>query len=155
VATRRVPHVQDVAVVADAAIVRGRAAWLLARVLAHNIPGGIGSLLLRVGASPADRDAALRAYAALEHAGELWHAQVGASASGTAATGTTPADLRSERWLTTTEVALLLERSPRRVRQLARAGTLPALLDAGVWWFERANVLAYRERPHGTEEHAA
>lgn len=149
-AARRVPHVQETAVVGDTAILRGRSAWLLARILAKHVPGGLGSLLVRIGASPEDRDAALRAYAALEHVGHEWRQQLASSSDGNPEAERADADLGSEQWIATKDTALLLDRSPRRVRQLAMAGTrhggLPARRVGGRWLFPRAAVLAYRER---------
>jgi excisionase family DNA binding protein len=144
---RRVPHVDDVAVTGDVALIRGSSALRLARLLAEELTGGLEATLVRRGVGPEARARVLRAYHALEQAGGAWlEERNAAAAGGNAATGGNELDLPSEEWMGTNKTALRLGVSPRRVRQLAATGELPGLNDRGRLRFRRADVDAIRDR---------
>ena len=145
-APHRVPHVREVAVAGDVALIGGGAAWFLAYVLSERLPGGIESALEAMCVGPRGRDTIRRAYLALEEVGARWQAERSASARGNGEGPAAAAGLASDEWITSKQAALLLDRSPRRVRQLAIAGDLPGRLRAGRWELVRREVLGFRER---------
>ena len=163
---RRVPHVREVAVAGDFALIGGYSAWFLARVLA-GYPGGLERLVARSGLPPERRADVMRALAALQEAGARW--QLGRiSTSGSPEVDGTDADVRSKRASSRSELSLLsagdvagvLGVSDRRVRQLVSEGRLTAERDAGGRLrFERADVAAFVERrliekePHEKRPH--
>jgi excisionase family DNA binding protein len=165
---RRVPHVRELAVLGDFAVIGGYSAWFLARLLT-GYPGGLEPLLARSAVPPDRRDDILRAVTALGHVGVSWRLEhASGSGSGTAFGKKADPPAGSKRGpllsphengetstaareaspiLGTTEVASALGVSTRLVRRLAGSGALPGQRDAGGrWQFSAADVATERER---------
>jgi hypothetical protein len=164
---RRIPHVRELAVAGDFALIGGHSAFFLGRLLA-GYPGGLERLLARSGIAPDRRDDVMRAAAALVHVGATWRVREADSGSGTpmdAATdqhagsrrggaspfapenGATSTAWEAAPFLSSTEAASALALTARRVRRLAQTGVLRGLRDAGGrWQFAAADVAAERER---------
>jgi hypothetical protein len=164
----RVPHVREVAVIGNFAVIGGHAAWLLGRLLS-GYPGGLELLLARSGISVDRRGDVLRAVGALVHAGTNWRLEHEAgSGSGTSPSATvapraplhrvgffpierngevSSAAREASPLLGTTEVASILGVSTRLVRRLASAGALSGQRDVGGrWQFAPADLAAERTR---------
>jgi hypothetical protein len=165
---RRVPHVRDIAVAGDFALIAGYPAELLGRLLT-GYPGGLERLLARSEIPSERRDDVLRAVGALAQVGTVWRLeQERRSGSGTAFDEEVDPHAPSKRGLLpstyengeastaareasptlgTSEVASVLGVSTRLVRRLAQTGALRGRRDAGGrWQFTVANVAAERER---------
>jgi excisionase family DNA binding protein len=167
---RRIPHIRELAVVGDYAVIGGHSAFFLGRLLG-GYPGGLERLLARSGI-PAERcEDVLKAVAALVHVGTTWQLEQesgSGSASGTRrgaevgspvrssshdgfskSTNGTPSMSARETspFLGTSEAAVALGVSTRLVRRLASTGALRGQRDAGGrWQFAAADVAAERDR---------
>ncbi len=162
---RRIPHVRELAVIGDYAVIGGHSAEFLGHLLA-GYPGGIERLLAR---SPKRREDILRAVGALVLVGANWRIEHegGGSASGTAPGAGPNSHAPSKRdgfsspeqnggastaseappFLGTSEVAGVLGVSTRMVRRLANTGALLGHRDAGGrWQFAAVDVAAERDR---------
>lgn len=164
---RRIPHVRELAVIGDFAVIGGYSAEFLGRLLS-GYPGGLERLLARSGVPPERRDDILRAAGALVHVGAQWRIeQEAGSASGTAPSASANPSAPSQRGLSSrdrngeapfpssgaspflgaTEVANVLGVSPRMVRRLGSTGALPGQRDAGGrWLFAAVDVAGERDR---------
>jgi excisionase family DNA binding protein len=164
---RRIPHVRELAVIGDYAVIGGHSAEFLGRLLA-GYPGGIERLLARSRVPPKRREDILRAVGALVLVGANWRLEhEGGSASGTAPGAGPNSHAPSKRdgfsspeqngkaftaseaspFLGTSEVASVLGVSTRMVRRLTSTGALRGQRDAGGrWQFAPADVAAERTR---------
>ncbi len=169
---RRIPHVRELAVVGDYAVIGGHSAFFLGRLLG-GYPGGLERLLARSGI-PAERcEDVLKAVAALVYVGTAWQLEQGSgsasgSASGTRLGSEAGSHVRSSShdgfskskngalsmsareaspFLGTSEAAAALGVSTRLARRLASTGALRGQRDAGGrWQFAAADVAAERDR---------
>jgi hypothetical protein len=140
-----VPRLRGVAFAEDVVLVNAHCAWFLATAL-ENTPGGPEGCLDRMGIRGGDaRNALLGAYEALAEAGARWQASLSASPRGNGERHLPDQPLPSETWISTKQAAYLLVVTPRRVRQLAEAGTLNSRLWQGRRELVRDEVLALRE----------
>jgi hypothetical protein len=127
------------------AVISGSAAWHLHRILTST-RGGAEELVDRARVPLDRRDDVLRAISALGFVGKQWEHGIHAA---TPVGGNAEARLRNaaedgEEMLSTADVAILIDRVPRRVRQLVVE--LDGVRDAaGQWRFPRAAVAAYIE----------
>jgi hypothetical protein len=164
---RRIPHVRELAVIGDYAVIGGHSAEFLGHLLA-GYPGGIERLLARSRVPPKRREDILRAVGALVLVGANWRIEhEGGSASGTAPGAGPNSHAPSKRdgfsspeqnggastaseappFLGTSEVAGVLGVSTRMVRRLANTRALLGHRDAGGrWQFAAADVAAERTR---------
>jgi hypothetical protein len=165
---RRIPHVRELAVMGDFAVIGGFSAFFLGRLLT-GYPGGLERLLARSGIPPERRDDVLRAVGALIHVGANWRLEhESGSGSGTNVAQEADPHASSKRGplpsthengvasatpseaspiLSTKEVAGCLGVSTRLVRRLASTGALPGQRDAGGrCQFAILDVAAERER---------
>jgi hypothetical protein len=167
---RRIPHVRELAVVGDFALIGGYPAWFLGRLLT-GYPGGLERLLARAGIPSERRDDVLRASGALIHVGTAWRLdQEGHAGSGSGTAFDEEADPHARSkcgllpsthqngdaftaareaspFLGTSEAAVALGVSARLVRRLASTGALRGQRDAGGrWQFAPADVAAERAR---------
>ena len=136
------------AIVEPSAVVGGRGALVLARLLRGSLGRGLSlrQYVAEMRLSPEDQAAVLEAAAALEEAGEVWRlGRLARKARGNSATGGNDDGLRSGQAMSTDAAAAVLSLSPRRVRQLAAAGDLPAVRGPRGWMLDRRAVLSYRE----------
>jgi hypothetical protein len=137
----------------ETAVIEGRAALILARILlGRNFVGGLTfeGLLAAWSLSPIDYAAALRALAALEEAGETYDRRF--RIRGNAATRGNDEPLASSEPMVSSHAAsLLLGCSERRVRQLATGGALPGVKTPRGWLFARSELILFRERRDGGE----
>jgi hypothetical protein len=94
---RRIPHVRELAIVGDYAVIGGHSAFFLSRLLG-GYPGGLERLLARSGI-PAERaDDVMKAVSALVYVGTIWQLeQESASASGTGLDSDAGSHVRSSR----------------------------------------------------------
>jgi hypothetical protein len=137
-------------VVGPAAIVEGRAALILSRLLAGSLEGGglrrrltLRQLVAEMRMAPADQEAVLRAELALEDAGERWRlAQF--PRRGNSETRGNEDDLACEA-MSTRAAAQVIGRTPHRVTQLIRAGVLSAVRTPRGWALDRREVLEYAQ----------
>ena len=133
-------------IVGPAAVIDGRSALVLSRVLAGSLRGRLTlkQLVAEMRLSPADQAAALAAELALEDAGQTWRiSQLLPQGGSPEVVGSKP--LASSFPMSTTQAARLLDLSDRRVRWLAAACVIPAEKVGPRYVLERADVLAYRE----------
>src|SRR5688572_5483687 len=95
---RRVPHVREVAVAGEFALIGGYAAWFLARLL-EGYPAGLERLVARSGLSPDRRADIFQAARALADAGARWRLEHDGrgSSSGTLSGGEQLSNVRSSR----------------------------------------------------------
>jgi hypothetical protein len=138
-------------VVGDVAIVEGRAAFVLSQLLARSMRRGlrVREIVAEARLAPVDQAAVLRAELALEEAGERWRiAQRKPRAN--SETGGNADDLASE-GMSVKAAARVLARTESRVRQIARAGGLGAVLISGRWVLDRREVISYRCQPLGAD----
>jgi hypothetical protein len=167
---RRVPHVREVAIVGEFAVIGGASAWLLHCLLIRYPGGGLERLLLRSALPPERRRDVLRASRALAEVGAAWrleHALAGSS-SGTPSATDRAGDLPSKREqdrrveleredeaafafparaLSASDTARVLGLSSRRVRVLAETRSLRGYRDSGGrWWFAADVVEVERKR---------
>jgi len=132
-----------------AAIVDGRGAFVLARVLAGSLRGGLKLrvLLAEIGLGPVDVEAAIAAASALADAGEAWREERRRfPLSGNAETSGSGGEAES---VDVSTAALLLRVTPERVRQLARAGDLDGTRTSRGWLLVRSSVVDLCERREG------
>ncbi len=129
------------------AMIGGEAAFVLAGILAGSLRGRLSlrALLEDIDLDPGRQALALEAQLALASAGESWRAQF--PQRGNAATRGNDDGLLWEDDVVTVTVeaaAALLQRTPRRVRQYAAAGDIPADKTALGWRFRRDDVVGFR-----------
>jgi Helix-turn-helix domain len=169
---RRIPHVRELAVAGDFALVGGFSAFFVGKILC-GYPGGLARLLSCSGI-PAERcEDVLKAVAALVYVGTAWQLEQGSgsasgSASGTRLGSEAGSHVRSSShdgfskskngalsmsareaspFLGTSEAAAALGVSTRMARRLASTGALRGQRDAGGrWQFAPADVAAERTR---------
>jgi hypothetical protein len=145
--SRRVVHVASVGVAGDFALIGGRTAWHLGRVLAQpRLRGQLEAMVARLAMPPEDRLDVLRACEALLKAGAEWRA-ISVSGSATRARpdeGRHSECVPSGASISAQEAAAILGLSDRRVRQLAPA--LGGWEDSGGRWrFSSERIGAERE----------
>ena len=132
------------AFVRNCALLGGREAWLLSRVVRAD---EVERRLRAAGFGEAHVEPVMDALAAVHAAGNAWHAEMTerAAARGSAALpqaeGPPPSPAMTET-VTTREAAALLGRSERRVRQLIDCGDLPARRRGRDWLVDRAAATA-------------
>ena len=128
--------------------INGQAAFVLSRVLAKGLAGRVSlmKLLEASGASESDKQAALEGALMLQSAGIRWRELQPVSAGGNAATRGKADGLDSQVMVTVPEAAVLLQRSRRRVRQLAAAGDIPAERTSSGWLLSHRGVVGFRDR---------
>jgi Helix-turn-helix domain len=126
---------------------RGFTAWLLAPVLRREMPR-----LLELAAErrlPAETLAeARRTLVAVQVLAEQWYAWRIAE-DGSTETVSAEAGASSASDLTTSDVASLIGRSERRVRQLLDAKVLVGVRRGGQWWVDPTSVAVYLEARRG------
>ena len=154
-AVRRVGQV-SAAIEGSPALIGGYAAHFLVYVLDEELQGGLEGVMARRGMSGAARLHLRHAVAALEAAAAAFEdlpRGTSSSRNGEATDG----DLKrtSEEWITSAHASRLLDRSQRRVQQLAAGGDLTSRLRAGRLELPRAEVLAHGERMRARERSAA
>jgi hypothetical protein len=169
---RRIPHVRELAVAGDFALIGGFSAFFVGKILS-GYPGGLERLLARSGLPAERRNDVLRAVGALVHAGAKWRVEGEAGSGSASGSGTvpsafaapcapsrravpfeahrigeaSPAAREASPFLGSAEVASVLGISPRMVRRLASSGALPGQRDAGGrWLFAAVDVAAERAR---------
>lgn len=132
--------------IGDVAVIDGRTAELLARLLRGSLRHGLSlqRLASELGMTAEDVEAALLGQLALEQAAS-WH-RARLPRAGNAETRGSSVRVASEQMLDSQRVAALLGRSDRRVRQLAKAGDLPGQRGPFGWRFTPADVAGFRER---------
>jgi hypothetical protein len=143
----------SVALGESCAVIDGRAAPLVAQMLAGELRGRmpLRRIVAEMRLSPADQAAVLAAELALEDAGERWRI-ASLPQRGNAETRGNAEPLASEEMVTTAHAAQVLGVPPRRVRQLRKAGDLRAVSSPGGWSFDRAEVIAYGTRRRGGDD---
>jgi len=143
---------RSVVVDGPVAIIEGRTALVLSRILAGSLRQRLTlrQLVAEMRLSPADQAAVLAAELALEDVGERWRI-ASLPQRGNAATGGNDegvkeiGDRDTVTLINTASAARVAGRSERRIRQLAKAGDLPADKTAHGWMFRREDVIAYRD----------
>jgi hypothetical protein len=128
-------------VVGPAAIIEGRAAFILSRLLARSMRRGLSvrQIVAEARLSPADQAAVLCAERELEKAGQRW-AEIRESAKA----GESGEPLASE-VMSTRAAATLIGRTPQRVTQLIRQGVLSAIMTPRGYALDRHEVLEYAQ----------
>jgi len=133
-------------IVGPAAVIEGRSALVLSRILAGSLRGRLTlrQLVAEMRLSPADQAAVLAAELELEDAGQTWRiSQLLPQSGNPEVIGSKP--LAQSDPMTTLEAARTLALSDRRVRMLVVGGAIPAEKIGRGYVLERADVLAYRE----------
>jgi hypothetical protein len=138
-------------VVGDVAIIEGRAAFILSQLLARSMRQGLNvrQIVAEARLAPVDQAAVLRAEVALEEAGERWRAAQRKQRGNSVTAGS--GDVLPSEAMSVTAAAQVIGRSPRRVRQLAAAGDLAAVMTPRGWMLDRRDVVAYRCRREGAD----
>lgn len=146
----RVVRIRESAVAGEFALTGGFSAWAISLLL-RNVPGGVEKALTRNGVPPARVRDVVRAVEALEVAGASWRAAGHATASADAGNEerhfADPPAMSDD--MNADEAAVILRRTPRRVRQAAAMGELAGHRVDGRWRFSRTDVLRYRAERDG------
>jgi excisionase family DNA binding protein len=130
------------------AYVRGFAAWQFALILREPLRQRIAELERSARVHPDYVRQLKAAYAELVEAGEQWQERrVSAGESTEAAVTEIGSSSERHEEITPEEAAVLIGRSPARVRQLLRSGVLPGRRIGRNWLVERAAVEAYVGTP--------
>lgn len=137
---RRVPLVEDVAIVGNHALIGGAAAFLLLPALRE----GLEARLRECG--PEAQETMVRTYQALYEVAAGWQAKHAASPAGNREAAVPEPSLVSESWCLSKHAAAMLGVTPRRVRQLVGLGDLTGRLHGGRLEVLEREVLELVER---------
>lgn len=121
-------------------VLSGWSAYAFARVLGRHLPEFLASLDDRLCEPLED------GLAALDLAGREWAASARGGAAALDAALPVSSNHEQRETISSEEAGDMLGLSPRRVRELAAAGSLYGSRVAGRWTFDRGAVLAYREK---------
>ena len=130
---------RHVAVAGDAVIIRGYAAWTLARVLASG-PGGLDGFLYRAGCTPPQRELMGLVFQGVDEAGAEWQERHGDAAE------YVEEAMASETYLSSADAAAILRVTASRIRQLEKAGKLKGVTISGRLRLTRASVRELRAK---------